>query len=102
MNHIAAVKFDKSTTNFDPKEELYWIHFLSRDNKEHTVRDYINSQIRKNPMLRRELLNQPVCPRCEGFTFFHKGGAMCPSCGLWTPENQTHSVKTHLREGWYK
>lgn len=102
MNQLAKVRYDKRTTKFDPQEERYWLHYLSRDSKDRMVSDYIRSQITKNPHLRRELFNQPVCRRCEGFTFFHKGGAMCPSCGEWTPESQTHTVKIHLAEGYYR
>ena len=28
---LHTVKFDKKTAFMDPKEELYWQHFLSRD-----------------------------------------------------------------------
>jgi len=96
---LHTVKYDKRTTFLDPREEAYWLHFLSRDPQ---IGDYIRSQLRHNPRLRREVLKQPVCPRCEGFTFFHKGGAQCPSCGTWTPEGKTHSLKIHLREGHYR
>lgn len=97
---LAKVRFDKSTTTMDAKQEMYWLHFL-RDEKG-MVGDYIRSQIRHNSQFRRELMNQPVCGRCEGFTFFHKGGAQCSTCGHWTPENKTHKVKIHLAEGHFK
>lgn len=99
---IAQVKFDKSTTYLDPQEEKFWLHFLANDGKDKMVSDYIRSQIAKNPNLRKELLNQPVCPRCEGFTFFHKGGAQCTKCGTWTPEHETHSAKAHMRGEYYR
>lgn len=93
------VRYDKSTTVMTPEEKRYWTHFLSGDP---LVGDYIRSQIRHNPNLRREILNQPVCGRCEGFTFYHKGGAQCPTCGTWTPAGKTHKVKIHLAEGHYR
>lgn len=96
---LNIVKYDKSTTYMDPKEEMFWLHFLSRDR---LIGDYIRSQIRHNPKLRKEILRQPVCEKCEGFTFFHKGGAQCSSCGHWSPEGKTHSVKQHIREGYYR
>ena len=99
---LTAVRYDKRTTNFNPDEEKFWLHWLSRDSKDHQVRDYIKSQIRHNPTLRRELLEQPVCEKCEGFTFFHHGGAQCVACGHWTPESQTHAVKIHLAGGHYR
>lgn len=99
MSHfLHTVKYDKKTTYLDPEEEKYWLHFLSRDP---IIGDYIRSQIRANPQLRREILNQPVCPKCEGFMFFHKNGALCPSCGTFVPE-RSHTLKKHLREGYYK
>lgn len=97
---LAKVRYDKSTTQMDSKEQSYWMHFL-RDEKG-MVGDYIRSQIRQNPTFRRELMNQPVCSRCEGFTFFHQGGAQCSTCGTWTPMNQTHKVKIHLKDGHYR
>lgn len=102
MSQIAKVRFDKSTTFLDPKEEQYWVHFLANDDRDKTVSGYIRSQMRHNPQLRRELLHQPVCPRCEGFTFFHKGGAQCTKCGGWTPESQTHTAVQHIKGGFYK
>ena len=95
---LHTVKFDKKTAFMDPKEELYWQHFLSRDPQ---VGDYVRSQMAKNPTFRREVLKQPVCPRCEGWMFFHKGGAQCPACGTWTPD-QSHTLKKHVREGYFK
>ncbi|GCL71791.1 hypothetical protein PN4B1_16960 [Paenibacillus naphthalenovorans] len=99
---LTAVRYDKQTHMFDPQEEKFWLHYLSRDSKDRMVRDYIRSQITKNPNLRKEILQQPVCIKCEGFTFFHKGGAQCVACGHWTPDNQTHSVKEHMRGGYYR
>lgn len=96
---LAKVKFDNRTTVLSPEEKNYWMHFLSGDP---IIGDYIRSQIRHNPQLRREILNQPVCGRCEGFTFYHKGGAQCPTCGHWTPEGKTHKVKIHIAEGHYR
>jgi tRNA(Ile2) C34 agmatinyltransferase TiaS len=93
------IRYDKSTTVMDAKEQMYWMHFLKGDP---IIGDYIRSQMRQNPTFRRELFDQPVCPRCEKFCFYHKGGAQCPSCGHWTPENQTHKVKIHLAEGHYR
>jgi len=95
---ISTVRHDKRTTFMDPKEEAYWMHFLSRDP---LVGDYIRSQMQVNPKLRREVMNQPVCERCEGFTFFHKGGAQCSACGHWS-KDQTHTLKKHIREGYYR
>lgn len=96
---LHKVRYDKSTTVMNEAEKRYWTHFLSGDP---LVGDYIRSQIRHNPNLRREILNQPVCVRCEGFTFYHQGGAQCPTCGTWTPEGKTHKVKIHLAEGHYR
>lgn len=96
---LAKVRYDKSTTTMDEKEQSYWMHFLKGDP---IIGDYIRSQMRQNPTLRRELFNQPVCPKCEKFCFYHKGGAQCPSCGTWTPEGKTHKVKIHLAEGYFK
>lgn len=96
---LSRVRYDKSTTTMNEDETKYWMKFLSGDP---IIGDYIRSQIRHNPQLRREILNQPVCGKCEGFTFFHKGGAQCPTCGTWTPEGQTHAVKIHLAEGHYR
>lgn len=102
LSQLTKVRFNRETTVLDPQEEKYWLHFLASEGKDRMVSDYIKSQITKNPQLRKELLNQPVCPKCEGFTFFHKGGAQCTKCGTWTPENQTHSVRVHMRGGFYK
>lgn len=99
---LSVVKYDKRTHHLDPQEEKYWLHFLSRDSRDRQVQSYIQSQIKLNPQLRRELLNQPVCVKCEGFTFFHKGGAQCVACGHWTPESQTHSAREHMRGGYYR
>lgn len=99
MSQLTKVRYDKRTTNMDHKEEQYWLHFLQGDR---LVGDYIKSQMRHNPQLRREILNQPVCKKCEKFCFFHKGGAQCPTCGTWTPEGQTHKVKIHLAEGHFR
>lgn len=99
---LIKARYNYNSQQMTPDEEMYWLHYLSRDSKDHMVRDYIRSQIKHNPNLRRELLKQPVCVKCEGFTFFHKGGAQCVACGHWTPQNQTHSVKIHMREGHYR
>lgn len=97
---LHTVKYDKRTAFMDPKEEMYWMHFLSRDP---LIGDYIKSQMTKNHTFRREVLKQPVCPKCEGFTFFHKGGSQCASekCGHWSPD-QSHTLKKHIREGYYR
>ena len=99
QNLVHTVRYNKETVGMNLQEKAYWSHFLSGDP---LVGDYIRSQIRQNPQLRREILNQPVCIKCEGFTFFHNGGAQCPTCGTWTPEGKTHSVKKHLKEGYYR
>ena len=96
---LHTVKHDKRTQFMDPKEELYFMHFLKDDP---TIGSYIQSQMRLNPTFRREVMNQPVCPRCEGFCFWHKDGAQCPSCGAWTPQNKTHKVKQHIKGGYHK
>lgn len=96
---LAKVRYDKSTTKLDQKEEKYWLKFLSGDP---LIGDYIRSQMRHDPNIRRTIMNQPVCGRCEGFTFHHKGGAQCPTCGHWTPEGQTHKVKIHLAKGYFR
>lgn len=96
---LAKVRYDKNTTVMTKDEQLYWMKYLSGDP---IIGDYIRSQMRQNPQFRRELMNQPVCGKCEGFTFYHKGGAQCPTCGHWTPEGQTHKVKIHLAQGYYK
>lgn len=100
ISHLVnTVRYDKRTTNLDPKEEMFFMHYLQNDP---LVGDYIRSQMQMNPTFRKEVLNQPVCPRCEGFCFFNKGGAQCPKCGQWTPENQTHRVKEHMRGGYHR
>jgi hypothetical protein len=99
VSQLTKVRYDKSTTKLDPKEENYWMHFLQGDP---IIGDYIKSQMRHNPQMRREILNQPVCPKCEKFCFYHKGGAQCPTCGTWTPENSTHKAKIHLAGGYYR
>lgn len=99
---LIAARYDFNSTVMTPEEQRYWMHFLASDGKDRMVSDYIKSQIAKNPSFRKELMQQPVCPRCEGFTFFHKGGAQCTKCGKWTPDNQTHSVKRHLKEGLFR
>lgn len=96
---LAKVRYDKRTTNFDPEEERYWMHFLKGDPM---IGDHIRSQMRQNPTFRRELFNQHICERCEKFTFFHKGGVMCPSCGHFSPEGKTHKVKIHLAGGHFR
>jgi len=96
---LAKVRYDKRTTVMTSDEQKYWMKFLSGDP---LIGDYIRSQMRHNPQMRREIMNQPVCSKCEGFTFYHQGGAQCPTCGTWTPEGQTHKVKIHLSEGYYK
>lgn len=99
MSQLTKVRYDKSTTTMDHSEEKYWMHFLQGDP---LIGNYIRSQMRHNPQMRKELMNQPVCPKCEKFCFYHKGGAQCPTCGHWTPENSTHKVKIHLAGGHYK
>ena len=96
---LHRVRYDRSTQVMDEAEKRYWFHFLSRDP---LVGDYIRSQMRHNPQLRREIMNQPVCPRCEGFMFYHKDGSQCSACGTWVPEGKTHKVKIHLAEGHYR
>ena len=95
---ILTVKHYKRTLFMDPKEELYFMHFLKDDP---TIGSYIRSQMRVNPTFRRDILKQNVCIKCEGFTFFHKGGVMCPSCGHWSPD-KTVTVKDHIKTGGYK
>lgn len=96
---ISTVRHDKRTTFMDPKEELYFLHFLQNDP---IVGDFIRSQMAKNPTFRREILKQPVCPKCEKFCFFDKNGtAMCPKHGRVPMEN-THSLKSHIRDGYYR
>lgn len=99
MSQLTKVRYDKSTTTLSPDEEMYWLHFLKGDP---IVGSYIRSQMRENPNIRRDLMNQPVCPKCERFCFYHKGGAQCPTCGTWTPEANTHKAKIHLAQGFYK
>lgn len=100
MSLIQKVRYDKRTTNFTPEEERYWMHFLQGDR---LIGDYIKSQIRLNPTLRREILNQPVCTRCEKFCFFDKDGtAICPTCGTKGSANKTNTVKIHLTGGHYR
>lgn len=96
---LAKVRYDKRSSVMTQDEQKYWMKFLSGDP---LIGDYIRSQMRHNPQMRRDIMNQPVCGKCEGFTFFHKGGAQCPTCGTWTPEGQTHKVKIHLAEGYYR
>lgn len=95
---LSAVRYDKSSTVMTPQEELYWMHFLEGDP---LVGDYVRSQMRLNPRFRNDLLNQPVCSKCEKFAFHHKNGVMCPSCGTFTSE-KTHKVKIHIAEGHYR
>jgi ribosomal protein L37E len=101
VSQLTKVRYDKSTTNFDPSEEKYWLHFLANDSKDPTVRDFIRSQLRVNPQYRRDVLNQVICARCERFAFHHKDGVQCTSCGHWSP-NKTNKVKIHLAEGRYR
>lgn len=101
MSQITKVRYDKSTTKFNPDEEKYWMHFLSNDSKDPIVRDYIRSQLRHSPQYRREVLNQPICGRCERFAFHHKQGVQCTHCGHWSP-HKTNKVKIHLAGGHYK
>lgn len=101
MSVIRKVRFDKRTMQMDPKEELYWLHFLTADTKDPTVRDYIKSQLRHNPQYRREVLQQPVCSKCERFAFHHKNGVQCSSCGHWTPY-KTDKVKNHMANGMFR
>lgn len=96
---INTVRYDKRTVNMDAQEQYYWMHFLQNDP---LVGDYVRSQIRQNPTFRKDVLNQPVCGRCEKFAFFHKGGVMCPSCGSFTPLERTHKVKEHIKGGHYR
>lgn len=96
---INTVRYDKRTTNMDAREQYYWMHYLQNDP---LVGDYIRSQIRQNPQLRKEVLNQPVCGRCEKFAFYHKDGVMCPSCGSFTLKSKTHKVREHVKGGYYK
>lgn len=96
---LHTVRMDKKTAFLNPKEEQYWMHFLSRDP---LVGDYIRSQLQHNPKLRREVLNQPVCPSCEGFMFFHGEGAQCSACGTFVREGRNHTLKKHVREGHYR
>lgn len=98
---IQAVRYDKKTTAFDPKEELYWLHFLSKQKKDPIVGSYIANQLRANPQFRRDILQQPVCARCECFAFHHKNGIQCSSCGHWEPA-KTNKVKDHIKGGMYK
>ena len=98
---LSTVRYDKSTTKFSPDEEKYWLHFLSNDSKDPTVRDYIRSQLKQNPEYRREVLNQVICQKCERFAFHHNGGVMCAACGHWSKE-KTAKVKDHLRTGGFR
>ncbi len=99
--NLTAVRFDKRTQHFDPKEEKYWLHFLATDKRDSIVQDYVRSQLYHDTEYRKRILKQPVCSKCEGFAFHHRNGVMCPTCGHWTPY-KTHSVKTHLKEGHYR
>jgi hypothetical protein len=96
---LHTVKYDKSTSFMDPKEELFFLHYLKNDP---SIGEYIRSQLYRNPTFRKEILQQPVCPRCEGFMFFRDNGAQCPKCGTWVHESKTHSVKNHMRGGFHK
>lgn len=101
MSNLTKVRFDKSTTVMDRNEELYWMHFLSNQKKDPIVGSYIASQLKANPQYRREIMNQPVCERCECFAFHHKEGVMCSSCGHFS-RGKTHKVKIHLAEGYHR
>jgi ribosomal protein L37E len=98
MSQIQKVRYDKNTTVMDQKEEKYWMHFLSKDP---LIGGFIKSQMQANPMYYRDLLNQPVCERCEKFAFHHKDGVMCPSCGHWST-GKTNKVKIHMAEGHFR
>lgn len=94
---LHKVKFDKKTVNLDPDEERYWMHALKGDP---LIGPYIRNQMRHNPDL-RDIAAHPVCIRCEKFSFHHKGGVMCPSCGYFNPV-KTHDIKAHIRGGHFK
>ena len=96
---LIKVNHDYSSHTMSPAQLKYWYHFFDGDE---IIGGYVRSQIRQNPQFRREVLNQPVCVKCEKFGFWHKGGVQCPTCGHWAPENQTHKVKIHLKEGHYQ
>ena len=96
---LHTVKYNKDTSYLDPKEEMFFLHFLQNDP---SIGEYIRSQMYRNPHFRSDILKQPVCPHCEAFMFFHKGGAQCPKCATWVSESQTHSVKEYVRGGYYK
>jgi rRNA maturation endonuclease Nob1 len=98
MSLLSKVTFDKQTTTLDLKEEAYYMHMLQGDR---LIGDYIRSQMRLNPHMRRDIFHQPVCAKCEKFAFHHKDGVMCPSCGHWSP-TKTHKVIEHIRGGHYK
>lgn len=98
-NLLHTVKFDKSTTTLDKKEELFFLHYLSNDP---AIGEFCRTQLRRNQTFRKEILKQPVCPRCEAFMFFHNDGAQCPRCGTWVHESKTHSVREHVKGGFHK
>lgn len=95
---ITRVRYNKDTTVMTPKEERYWYHFLKGDP---IIGDFIKKQAMLNPQMRRDVLNQPICPKCEKFAFHHKEGVQCPTCGHWEP-TKTHKVKEHIKGGHYK
>ena len=79
------------------QEQRYWEHMLSGDP---LIGDFLKKQGMFVDTVKKAL-NQPICPKCERFAFYHgKGGCACPTCGYMGPVAQ--KVKTHLSEGWYK
>lgn len=97
---LHKVKFDKSSQKLNRDEELYWMHFLKSDP---LVGDFIKSQLAHDPEYKKKVLKQNVCPKCEKFMFFHtKDTSICPKCGGVVPNQKTHSVKIHLKEGHFR
>lgn len=99
-NQLHKVNFDYSSTEMSPSQIKYWAHFFKGDP---IIGDYIENQSKKNVLLSRELMDQPVCKSCEKFCFFDKDGhSVCPTCGDRFKETESHSFITHIKEGYYR
>lgn len=79
------------------QEEKYWLHILSGDPM---FRDFVQRQSMHGVDPYQQIARQPVCPRCERACFYHMDGIACHHCGYVGPN--THKVKIHMKEGWYK
>ena len=80
-----------------PQEARWLQHAVGGDP---IIGTYLRNQAMYGNDAMKTAMNQPVCPKCERFAFYHQQGIACPSCGYRGAAG--HKLKIHLREGHYK